>query len=86
MWFAVFEYNLYVQYNRIIITIELWRFYAAQIFKSFKRDHVSQYFQELYWLPVNKRIMFKMLLYVFKAQIYLKIDMGLYISLLLYRI
>ena len=40
---------------------------AKIIVKASKYDHVSQYLQELHWLPVNKRIMFKILMYVFKG-------------------
>ena len=33
----------------------------------FKQDHASQYLQDLHWLPVDKRILYKMFLYVYKC-------------------
>ena len=32
-----------------------------------KRDHISQVIRDLHWLPVKKRIMFKLLLIVYKS-------------------
>lgn len=40
---------------------------AKLIFSASKRDHASQYLQELHWLPVKQRILYKMFLYVFKC-------------------
>ena len=39
---------------------------AKLIFCASKQDHASQYLQDLHWLPVDKRILYKMFLYVYK--------------------
>ncbi|XP_072039169.1 uncharacterized protein [Amphiura filiformis] len=32
-----------------------------------KRDHISQVIRDLHWLPIKKRIIFKLLLIIYKA-------------------
>ena len=32
-----------------------------------KRDHVTPFLKELHWLPINERIHFKIILFVFKC-------------------
>jgi hypothetical protein len=39
---------------------------ARTIYGKRKRDHVSPLLQELHWLPVRQRIIFKILSFVFK--------------------
>ena len=50
---------------------------ARLIYNRKKYDHVSDLFKELHWLPIKQRIIFKVLLFVFKiflnmAPLYLK--------------
>jgi hypothetical protein len=40
---------------------------AKIIFCASKRDHASQYLQELHWLPVKQRMLYKLFLYVYKC-------------------
>jgi hypothetical protein len=40
---------------------------AKLIFSASKFDHASQYLQQLHWLPVQQRIQYKTLLYVYKC-------------------
>ena len=40
---------------------------AKLIFCASKQDYASQYLQDLHWLPVDKRILYKMFLYVYKC-------------------
>ena len=40
---------------------------AKVIKKANKHDHVTQFLRELHWLPISKRIIFKILLLVFKS-------------------
>ena len=40
---------------------------AKLIFCASKQDHASQYLQDLHWLLVDKRILYKMFLYVYKC-------------------
>ena len=40
---------------------------AKVIKKADKRGHVTQFLRELHWLPIRKRIIFKLLLLVFKS-------------------
>jgi hypothetical protein len=62
-------------------TLQNWA--AKLIFLAKKRDHASPLLQQLHWLPVQDRISFKVMLYVFKclagiAPVYLSSCLELY--------
>ena len=56
---------------------------AKLIFLASKKDHATPFLQQLHWLPVKQRVLFKVLLYVFKcladsAPVYLTSSLELY--------
>ena len=60
LFFGINEYEL----NRLQ---KLQNSFARLIFGRRKSDHVSDLFEKLHWLPVKQRIIFKILLLVFKV-------------------
>ena len=40
---------------------------AKLIYRAMKRDHASPYLKELHWLPVQERITYKIMVYVYKC-------------------
>ena len=40
---------------------------AKLIYRAKKFDHASPYLQELHWLPVRERVIFKIMMYVYKC-------------------
>ena len=45
--------------------------WAAQMISGIKlEDHITQILQDLHWLPVNFRISYKLMLYIYKSYIY----------------
>ena len=58
---------------------------AKLIFRAAKRDHATGFLDQLHWLPVQNRIMFKVMVYVYKclnslAPAYLSNDLSLYFN------
>lgn len=40
---------------------------AKLVFKASRRDHASHFLKQLHWLPIQERIHYKILLYIFKC-------------------
>ena len=54
--------------SSLIYKLQLVQNFAARvIYRKPKYDHVSSLLKSLHWLPVNKRVMFKIILLVFKC-------------------
>ena len=65
------EYQLcYQVFNRQYVFFPLFsnNWAAKLICCATKQEHATPYLRELHWLPVRERIMFKIMLYMYKSQ------------------